>query len=179
VVSSSTETGQLDLGLRGRPNGFRADPFGKPDLRGETSLSFSTSHCRSLAVVAVAHGQPVGVDVEDVKPVESDVRRGSCADWYAQWCSVRDRQQNKNGSSARVPGGRAPQCQQTHLPHQEGKLRLKHEPHQEQSFQARWRQAKSVEKSRPLLSAVVRAPHLCALSRVLDPHQFQLAKFVG
>jgi 4'-phosphopantetheinyl transferase len=52
---------------------FRANPFGKPELAHEASLNFSLSHCRSTAVLAVAHGQPVGVDVEDVKPVEPQV----------------------------------------------------------------------------------------------------------
>jgi 4'-phosphopantetheinyl transferase len=52
---------------------FRANRFGKPELAGEASLNFNLSHCRSIAVLAVAHGQPVGVDVEDVKPVEPEV----------------------------------------------------------------------------------------------------------
>jgi 4'-phosphopantetheinyl transferase len=52
---------------------FRANRFGKPELAGEASLNFSLSHCRSMAVLAVAHGQPVGVDVEDVRPVEPGV----------------------------------------------------------------------------------------------------------
>jgi 4'-phosphopantetheinyl transferase len=52
---------------------FRANRFGKPELAGEASLNFNLSHCRSTAVLAVAHGQPVGVDVEDVKPVEPEV----------------------------------------------------------------------------------------------------------
>jgi 4'-phosphopantetheinyl transferase len=53
--------------------GFRANRFGKPELAGDASLNFSLSHCRSIALLAVAHGQPVGVDVEDVKPVEPEV----------------------------------------------------------------------------------------------------------
>ena len=52
---------------------FRINHFGKPELAGEASLNFNLSHCRSTAVLAVAHGQPVGVDVEDVKPVEPEV----------------------------------------------------------------------------------------------------------
>jgi len=52
---------------------FRVNHFGKPELAGEASLNFNLSHCRSTAVLAVAHGQPVGVDVEDVKPVEPEV----------------------------------------------------------------------------------------------------------
>jgi 4'-phosphopantetheinyl transferase len=52
---------------------FRANRFGKPELAGEASLTFSLSHCRSTGVLAVTHGQPVGVDVEDLKPVEPEV----------------------------------------------------------------------------------------------------------
>jgi 4'-phosphopantetheinyl transferase len=52
---------------------FRANRFGKPELAGPASLNFSLSHCRSIAVLAVAHGQPVGVDVEEVKPIEPEV----------------------------------------------------------------------------------------------------------
>jgi 4'-phosphopantetheinyl transferase len=52
---------------------FRTNRFGKPELAGEASLHFSLSHSRSIAVLAVAHGQPVGVDVEDVRPVEPEV----------------------------------------------------------------------------------------------------------
>jgi 4'-phosphopantetheinyl transferase len=53
--------------------GFRANRFGKPELAEETTLHFSLSHSRSVAVLAVAHGQPLGVDVEDVRPIEPDV----------------------------------------------------------------------------------------------------------
>lgn len=52
---------------------FRANRFGKPELAREASVNFNLSHCRSIAVLAVANGQPVGVDVEDVKPVEPEV----------------------------------------------------------------------------------------------------------
>ncbi len=53
---------------------FRTNRFGKPELAGETSsLNFSLSHSQSIAVLAVAHGLPVGVDVEDVRPIEPEV----------------------------------------------------------------------------------------------------------
>jgi len=53
---------------------FHANRFGKPELAGEaSSLNFSLSHSRSIAVLAVAHGLPVGVDVEDVRPIEPEV----------------------------------------------------------------------------------------------------------
>jgi 4'-phosphopantetheinyl transferase len=52
----------------------RANRFGKPELAGEaSSLNFSLSHSQSIAVLAVAHGLPVGVDVEDVRPIEPEV----------------------------------------------------------------------------------------------------------
>jgi 4'-phosphopantetheinyl transferase len=53
--------------------GFHANRFGKPELVDEATLNFSLSHSKSVAVLAVAHGQPIGVDVEDVRPIESDV----------------------------------------------------------------------------------------------------------
>jgi 4'-phosphopantetheinyl transferase len=55
---------------------FRSNAFGKPDLHpGDSScpLHFSLSHSRSIAVLAVANGEPVGVDVEDVRPIEPEV----------------------------------------------------------------------------------------------------------
>lgn len=53
---------------------FHANRFGKPELAGEaTSLNFSLSHSQSIAVLAVAHGLPVGVDVEEVRPIEPEV----------------------------------------------------------------------------------------------------------
>jgi 4'-phosphopantetheinyl transferase len=55
---------------------FRNNEFGKPELAGETSLKFSLSHSKSIAVLAVDHAQPVGVDVEDVRPIEAEVANG-------------------------------------------------------------------------------------------------------
>ncbi len=53
---------------------FPANRFGKPELAGEESpLHFNLSHSQSIAVLAVAHGQPVGVDVEDVRAIEPEV----------------------------------------------------------------------------------------------------------
>ena len=53
---------------------FRTNRFGKPELAGEgSSLNFSLSHTQSIAVLAVAHGLPVGVDVEEVRPIEPEV----------------------------------------------------------------------------------------------------------
>jgi 4'-phosphopantetheinyl transferase len=53
---------------------FHANRFGKPELAGEaSSLTFSLSHSHSIAVLAVAHELPVGVDVEEVRPIEPEV----------------------------------------------------------------------------------------------------------
>ena len=55
---------------------FHANRFGKPELAdndASSSLHFSLSHSRSIAVLAVANGRPVGVDVEDVRPIEPAV----------------------------------------------------------------------------------------------------------
>jgi 4'-phosphopantetheinyl transferase len=55
---------------------FRNNQFGKPELAGETTLKFNLSHSKSIAVLAVDHSQPVGVDVEDVRPIEAEVADG-------------------------------------------------------------------------------------------------------
>jgi 4'-phosphopantetheinyl transferase len=55
---------------------FHANDFGKPELHpGESSSSFhfSLSHSRSIVVLAVSNGRPVGVDVEEVRPIEPEV----------------------------------------------------------------------------------------------------------
>jgi 4'-phosphopantetheinyl transferase len=55
---------------------FYANGFGKPELHpseSSSSLHFSLSHSRSIAVLAVSNGRPVGVDVEEVRPIEPEV----------------------------------------------------------------------------------------------------------
>lgn len=54
---------------------FLTNRFGKPELADEdrSPLNFSLSHSHTIAVLAVAHGQPVGVDVEDIHPIEPEV----------------------------------------------------------------------------------------------------------
>ncbi len=53
---------------------FAVNQFGKPELATaeRSSLQFNLSHTKSIAVLAVTQGQPVGVDVEDVRPIEPD-----------------------------------------------------------------------------------------------------------
>jgi 4'-phosphopantetheinyl transferase len=48
-----------------------AGPHGKPELGG-SPLRFNASHSRDLALVAVAAGREVGVDVEWIRPVAAD-----------------------------------------------------------------------------------------------------------
>ncbi len=58
---------------------FRANGFGKPelDLSDPSSLHFNLSHSRSIALLAVSNGLPVGVDVEEVRPIEREVAESS------------------------------------------------------------------------------------------------------
>ena len=60
------------LGLEPGAVGFRVGPCGKPELalqHGVTHLRFNLSHSEDLALVAVADGAPVGVDVERLRIV--------------------------------------------------------------------------------------------------------------
>ena len=52
---------------------FTADRLGKPELVREQQLAFNLSHSRSIALLAVAQEGPLGVDVEDVRPIEPEV----------------------------------------------------------------------------------------------------------
>jgi 4'-phosphopantetheinyl transferase len=55
---------------------FRTNEFGKPELDHEgasSSFHFNLSHSRNIALLAVANEQPVGVDVEEVRPIEPEV----------------------------------------------------------------------------------------------------------
>jgi 4'-phosphopantetheinyl transferase len=54
---------------------FRTTRFGKPELDNEhrSALCFSLSHSQTVAVLAVTHGEPLGVDVEDIRPIEPEV----------------------------------------------------------------------------------------------------------
>jgi 4'-phosphopantetheinyl transferase len=55
---------------------FHTNGFGKPELDhkdASSSIHFNLSHSRSIALLAVANGGPVGVDVEEVRPMEPEV----------------------------------------------------------------------------------------------------------
>jgi 4'-phosphopantetheinyl transferase len=52
---------------------FAADRFGKPELAHQEQLAFNLSHSRSFALLALAQEGPVGVDVEEVRPIEPEV----------------------------------------------------------------------------------------------------------
>ena len=53
---------------------FAANQYGKPEIAGQSSsLSFSLSHSQSIAVIAVTRSGPVGMDVEDIRPIEPEV----------------------------------------------------------------------------------------------------------
>jgi 4'-phosphopantetheinyl transferase len=55
---------------------FREGPGGKPELEPVPApLRFNLSHSRSLGVLAVALDLEVGVDVEDIRPIEADVAK--------------------------------------------------------------------------------------------------------
>jgi 4'-phosphopantetheinyl transferase len=62
------------LGRRPEEVSFRTGPFGKPELADSSSaLCFNLSHSRTVAVAAVCSGHPLGVDVEDIRPIEPEV----------------------------------------------------------------------------------------------------------
>jgi 4'-phosphopantetheinyl transferase len=55
---------------------FHDNEFGKPELDHtdpSPSFHFNLSHSRSIALLAVTNGGPVGVDVEEVRPIEPEV----------------------------------------------------------------------------------------------------------
>jgi 4'-phosphopantetheinyl transferase len=63
---------------------FMYGPRGKPAVAGAASrVTFNLSHSGDMALVAVARGKPIGVDVERIRPVEglADVARK----WFARW----------------------------------------------------------------------------------------------
>jgi 4'-phosphopantetheinyl transferase len=62
---------------------FQTNRYGKPQLTdGDRPwpLHFSLSHSHSIAILAVASEHPVGVDVEDMKPIEAEVAAAHFSD---------------------------------------------------------------------------------------------------
>ncbi len=55
------------LGIAARDIGFRLTAYGKPELQTVTDLNFNLSHTEGMAVLALARGRRVGVDVERVR----------------------------------------------------------------------------------------------------------------
>jgi 4'-phosphopantetheinyl transferase len=48
---------------------FRYNPYGKPELEGESgTLTFNLSHSGEIVLYAVGRGRPLGVDVETIRP---------------------------------------------------------------------------------------------------------------
>ncbi|MBN1122614.1 MAG: 4'-phosphopantetheinyl transferase superfamily protein [Anaerolineae bacterium] len=75
------------------PQALRFDygPYGKPALTEDSSLSFSVSHSGDLLVMTFTLNQPVGVDVEQIRPVENLdtlARRTLTADEYRHFLSL-------------------------------------------------------------------------------------------
>jgi len=61
---------------------FCETAFGKPFLaneHGKRAIAFNLSHSGELAIVAVADGMPVGVDIERIRPVSGDLLAGCLA----------------------------------------------------------------------------------------------------
>lgn len=49
---------------------FTVNAHGKPALAGDSDLRFNVAHSAQLALIAVARGREVGIDVELVRPME-------------------------------------------------------------------------------------------------------------
>lgn len=58
------------LGLAPEAVIFTANAHGKPALAGGCDLCFNVAHSANLALIAVAHGREIGIDVEELRPVE-------------------------------------------------------------------------------------------------------------
>lgn len=58
------------LGIAPAEIAIRRTPLGRPELDPRSGISFSVSHADELAVVAVARGCRVGVDVERLRPLD-------------------------------------------------------------------------------------------------------------
>ncbi len=57
---------------------FGASEYGKPFLRGDSGVEFNVAHSGDFAIVAIARGREIGVDIERIQPeieVESVAER--------------------------------------------------------------------------------------------------------
>lgn len=62
------------LGVAARSIRFHYGEHGKPRLRGGAPVHFNVSHAGRLALVAIAEGREVGVDVERIREVRRQAR---------------------------------------------------------------------------------------------------------
>jgi 4'-phosphopantetheinyl transferase superfamily protein len=67
------------LGARPEEVRLRRGPHGKPALAGETEIRFNLSHSGGTALIAVARGLEVGVDVEETRPRRDFLRLADVA----------------------------------------------------------------------------------------------------
>ena len=58
------------LGIEPARISLRTTPYGRPELAPPRHISFSLSQAGDLAVLAVARGRDVGVDIERLRPLE-------------------------------------------------------------------------------------------------------------
>ena len=75
------------LGVHPAAVGIRTSPLGRPELDPSCGLAFNTSHSDGMAVVAVAHGQRVGVDIERVREIDGalDIAEGLFEAREVEW----------------------------------------------------------------------------------------------
>lgn len=62
------------LGADARELGFEINEYGKPRLRESANLEFNLSHSKTVGAVALSRrGQELGLDIEEVRPIEAEV----------------------------------------------------------------------------------------------------------
>ena len=67
--------------------GIRPSLLGRPELDPPCDLAFNTSHSDGMAVIAVAQGQRVGIDIERVREIDDalDIAEGLFAAREIEW----------------------------------------------------------------------------------------------
>lgn len=75
------------LGVHPAAVGIRTSLLGRPELDPSCDVAFNTSHSDGMAVVAVAQGQRVGVDIERVREIDDalDIAEGLFAAREVEW----------------------------------------------------------------------------------------------